>query len=672
MPVRVNPAPLYTRAFWLACCVHLTGAMAHGMFLLFPLYVRQLGGDELAIGLVLGCAVAASVLCRPLVGTLLDRWGRREVLLWGTAVFAASFGPFLLVHTTGPALYALAGVHMVAAGALFAGYFTYAADLVPPARRVEGLAIFGVAGMAPNGLGPALGEVVIARAGWPAFFATATAFALLSLALIARLPRRHAGAVPAEHAALRDVGPLLRRGGLGRVLVATVVFGAGINAAFYFVAPYTRDLGLAHAAPFFTAYATTTIVLRVFGRRLPDRVGAHPVAVPAFAAFAAGLALLCRVPAPGMLVLAGMACGAGHGTLFPVLNGLTVSRTPQRLHGTVVSLYTAALDAGAVVGTPLCGALAQRFGWHAMWGTMAVASLAGLVLLLADRRRTRRVAPSRIAAAAVVALLLLPERAPAAWPDLASGPLQDNSFLVEEAYNQEPGVVQHIVLMHWHRESKDWTGAFTQEWPLVDERHQLSFTIPFTFAGAPEESNGVEDVLLNYRWGAVRESGSRPAVAPRASLVLPTGSVRDRRGAGGVGVELALAVSKQLAWLAAHGNVGTRIVPRALAPHGRVDRLVSWFGGVGLDWLVADAVNPLVELVASRDEEIGVQRVVRGTRVVVSPGVRVGWNGPGGTQWVGGAAVPCGLTRDTEDLGVLLYFSLEHGFTREATGDRAW
>src|SRR5207249_2674853 len=125
---------------------------------------------------------------------------------------------------------------------------------------------------------------------------------------------------PAPHSAARDMARLVLRGGLLPVMAATVLFGAGINAAFYFVAPFTRDLHIARAAPFFAAYASTTIALRVFGRRLPDRVGAHPIAVPSFGVFALGLAALCLLPQRGVLVAAGMACGAGHGSLFPVLN----------------------------------------------------------------------------------------------------------------------------------------------------------------------------------------------------------------------------------------------------------------------------------------------------------------------------------------------------------------
>jgi MFS family permease len=371
--------------------------MSLGMFLLFPLFVRALGGSELTIGLVLGSGLALSVALRPVVGFLLDRRGRRRVLLASGAVNAASFPLFLCVHAPGPLLTLVTALHLIAGGALFAAYFTYVADLLPPGRRAEGIAIFGVAGMAPNGLGPALGEVVIARAGYPAFFLVATFFALLSLALTTLVPSGpppepvFRGRAAAARGAVATVilGPRLRP-----VLAATVLFGAGINAAFYFVAPFARDLHLARAAPFFAAYASTTIGLRIFARRLLDRLGAHRVAVPAFAVFAFGLSALALLPAPGLLVVTGIACGIGHGSLFPVLNALAVSRVPARLAGSVVSLYTAALDLGAVLGIPACGAIARTLGYRTMFVVMAAASLVGLVLMAVDHERTRPQSPA--------------------------------------------------------------------------------------------------------------------------------------------------------------------------------------------------------------------------------------------------------------------------------------
>lgn len=389
MAPAVNPPTrLYTRAFWIACAIHFTGGMSLAMFVLLPLFIRSLGGNELTIGLVLGTGMAASVILRPAIGALLDHLGRRRVLLWSAGANVLSYPPFLLLHTSGPWLFTLTTLHLMVGGALFASYFTYVTDLIPSGRRAEGIAIFGVAGMAPNGLGPALGEVVINRAGYAGLFLTAAVFALVSLALTTLVRERTPtgpAPVPYPARAFRDLARAILHGRLLTVMLATILFGSGINAAFYFVAPFTRDLGLVRAAPFFAAYASTTIVLRIFGRRLLGRLDAHRVAVPAFGVFALGLGALTFLPAPGLLVLAGVACGAGHGTLFPVLQALAVERTPARLHGRVVSIYTAALDGGAVLGTPLCGAVARAFGYPAMFTLMALFSLGGLTLMATDR-----------------------------------------------------------------------------------------------------------------------------------------------------------------------------------------------------------------------------------------------------------------------------------------------
>src|SRR5881396_203046 len=80
---------------------------------------------------------------------------------------------------------------------------------------------------------------------------------------------------------------------------------------------------------------------------------------------------------------------------------------------------------------------------------------------------------------------------------LAKG-IQDNSFLVEEAYNQEPGIIQHIINVpaFFASGSNEISFSFTQEWPIFTQTHQFSYTIPYTFI---ERENGFEDIRLNYR-----------------------------------------------------------------------------------------------------------------------------------------------------------------------------
>lgn len=85
-------------------------------------------------------------------------------------------------------------------------------------------------------------------------------------------------------------------------------------------------------------------------------------------------------------------------------------------------------------------------------------------------------------------------------PSRPAEAIQDNSFLIEEAYNQEAGVVQHILnIVHTasRRSGADedqWSFVFTQEWPFFSQTHQLSYTLPYTFLDDGDGSrDGIED-----------------------------------------------------------------------------------------------------------------------------------------------------------------------------------
>jgi len=273
------------------------------------------------------------------------------------------------------------------------------------------------------------------------------------------------------------------------------------------------------------------------------------------------------------------------------------------------------------------------------------------------------------------AVLACPPAARSDWPTLASGPLQDNSFLIEEAYNQEAGVIQHIVNGIWDRETGNWGLLFTQEWPVPDERHQLSYTLLYGWAGDAASDTGLGPVTLNYRYQALTEDARRPAVAPRLSVVLPTGTLLEEFGAGSTGIQLALPVSKQITphW-AATLNLGSTIIPDADAPDdpGRSERLVDGSSGASVIWEPFDAINFLCEVLLLQTEEITRHGTAYHTHPVVNPGLRIGWNGPGGVQWVWGVAAPVGFGGDAGQVGVFLYLSVEHAVTAAARRARDW
>ncbi len=384
---------LHTSVFWYACAVHFTGAMGLAMFILFPLYVRALAGTEWTIGVVTGVGYAAAVLARLPIGGMLDQLGRRRVLIAAGALHVAGCLLFLTTVSLGVWLTVVTAIHGIAAGVLFAAYFTYAADIVPEARRAEGIAVFGLAGLVANGLAPALGEWVIPRGGFAGFFAVAGGWAAVSLLLSLRLvepDRPVEGPADGSGSVLR----VLRDRGLRPIMLTTLAFGVGVTSVFTFLAPFAVAHDLGSVGGFFACYAGAAALVRTVGGRIPDVVGLRRVLLPALALLGLGiLGLVAASRYPALLPAFGAACGAAHGYVFPILNALAVARAPREAWGTVVSLYTAMFDLGGVVGGPVLGAIALALGYQAMYLAAAASGIVGFLIMAFGDGEMERVVP---------------------------------------------------------------------------------------------------------------------------------------------------------------------------------------------------------------------------------------------------------------------------------------
>jgi hypothetical protein len=246
--------------------------------------------------------------------------------------------------------------------------------------------------------------------------------------------------------------------------------------------------------------------------------------------------------------------------------------------------------------------------------------------------------------------------------------IQDNSFLVEEAYNQEFGVVQHIQSFQRLWKSKDWIYTFTQEWPVdASPRHQLSYTLAALHSGVqPTSGAGFGDVILNYRYQLLGNGEARIAFAPRLSVLLPTGNYRLGRGTGGVGIQGSLPLSTVLTRkLVAHWNIGTTITPRARITAGETGTTFGYNLGQSFVWLAHPRFNVLMETVFNRSQQVIGPRTTQWTSgLFLSPGIRWAYNFKNGLQIVPGIAAPFGLGSSSGEKSVFIYLSFEHPYRK--------
>lgn len=234
--------------------------------------------------------------------------------------------------------------------------------------------------------------------------------------------------------------------------------------------------------------------------------------------------------------------------------------------------------------------------------------------------------------------------------------VRDNSFLIEEAYNQEAGVVQHISTFQ-HTRGDVWAASFTQEWPLGGIRHQLSWSLSAVNDGL---GGGIGDGAINYRYQLLGADGGTVSLAPRISALVPVGSWDRGRGTGAGAVQLNLPVSVDLSRMFVfHFNAGSTLTPSARGPGDVRALALDVHSGASLVYLLRPWVNLMAEVVSLDEATVVAEgETDRATTTLVNPGVRFALNA-GATQLVPGVAWTIDLAGPN---GLFLYMSVEHGF----------
>jgi hypothetical protein len=244
--------------------------------------------------------------------------------------------------------------------------------------------------------------------------------------------------------------------------------------------------------------------------------------------------------------------------------------------------------------------------------------------------------------------------------------IEDNSFFIEEAYNQEDRVVQHInngriSLLSSH----DFAYTFTQEWPVFSQKHQFSYTLGFSTLNSGAIF-GFNDVMLNYRYQLTGHDAFI-TMAPRLSLIVPTGNAKKDLGTGVFGYQFDLPASKRISnGFVCHANAGYTLLPNveSTGSDNKVYHHTYSIVNLGASaiWLMSYKINLMMEVMYNIFHEAGEESgMVTYGQAVISPGVRYAFDLKS-LQIVPGIAVPVLIQKNYSETGVFFYLSFEHPF----------
>jgi len=355
--------------------------MTVGMFFLFtafymlfptlPLFIKQMGGNETQVGLAMGAFMLTAVIFRPFVGGLLDRFGRRPFILWGLLLFAVAMYMYNWIAGIG-VLMALRILHGMSWAFSTTAILTAVTDMIPSARRGEGMGWFSMSMTLAMAIGPLFGLWVTQNLSYDALFlfAVGLSTAALFLMLGANMPFQPQLVPRRIEFFEKSVLPIT-----ASIFFLFLAYGGIIS----FVSLFADSIQV-NSGTFFLVYAATLVLIRPIAGKLSDRYGEAFVIVPSLVTTILALIVLSFSTGLFGLLASAVLYGIGFGSAQPALQAATIRIVRPDRAGVANASFSTATDLGIGLGSILLGWVSQNTSYQMLFTISAVSVVFSLLM----------------------------------------------------------------------------------------------------------------------------------------------------------------------------------------------------------------------------------------------------------------------------------------------------
>ncbi|WP_445002261.1 MFS transporter [Exiguobacterium alkaliphilum] len=347
--------------------------------------VSAYGASTSEAGLITGIFIIGTLVGRLFIGRLIDSIGRRKTLLIGLTFFTATILLYFVDLGVGFLLFTRF-VHGLGMGLSSTATGTIVAQVIPAARKGEGIGYYSMSSTLATAIGPFVGLLMSQYTNFSTIFLLCLVIGLISLvsALTVNVPEADNPSIVRGFSPSSFVEPKALP-----IALIIAVAALSFSSVLSYINFYASELDLVEAASiFFLVYSIAVLLSRPITGRLMDARGANVVMYPAIAVFAVGLLVLSQATSALGLLVAGALIGLGFGNIQSGTQAIAVkAATPARM-GMATSTFFIALDAGLGFGPYLIGLMIPITGFSTLY--LGLAAVVASLLLLYDVMNGRR------------------------------------------------------------------------------------------------------------------------------------------------------------------------------------------------------------------------------------------------------------------------------------------
>lgn len=379
----MNQAKLWTKDYVFVLFTTFFAAVTHNIFIsIFPLYVVKIGGNNALAGAMITGLVIASTITRLICGSLLDRYGRRKMLIIGGFLFAVNTIAYNFI-TDISGLFMLRILNGVSQGIYFGAASTMVADIVPENRLVDGIGYFGIAGSLAAAFAPMIGLEIFQNLGASNLFLFVSFFATIG-ALFTLGIKSDFVAVPAS----KESKTKIKIPKLSMLIEFSVFIPAiisffitfGNSSVANFLAACGIERGITNISLFFMVNSIAMIMIRLFTGRLTTRYGLSRLIFTGSVLVGIGFVMIAFAHDTAMILISGILCGIGMGITTPLLNAMIFKIASPQRKGVANSTFALFGDIGNGIGATVWGTLSQYSGYTMTYLVSALCIVVAIII----------------------------------------------------------------------------------------------------------------------------------------------------------------------------------------------------------------------------------------------------------------------------------------------------
>ncbi|MFA6835327.1 MAG: MFS transporter [Fibrobacteraceae bacterium] len=361
---------IWTKPFINICTTNFLLFFAFYLILpILPLYItEEFKAGKTVSGIVLAAYTAGALISRPFAGYFVDSFNRKKLFLISYILYSSIF----IGYFTAGFLALLAFtrfVHGIVFGSVSTTSNTIAVDLLPSARRGEGIGYYGVAFNIAFALGPMTGAFICEKWGFDAVFYTSLAICTIGTFLAIPLKTK-------QKAIKKDATPI----SFDRFFLTSAVpqflclifVGFAYGPVINYLTLYGNSVGVEKVAgPFYSLIAVGLISSRLLIAKHIDRGYIIQIIAIGTLILASAFGILGFFHYRSTFFVAALLIGIGNGMICPSYQTLFVNMARHNQRGTASSTYLTGWDVGIGTGILLGGIIAEHLSYGAIFAISA-------------------------------------------------------------------------------------------------------------------------------------------------------------------------------------------------------------------------------------------------------------------------------------------------------------